>query len=82
MAPYLEIYLVGHLKETVCHDFLYGVHYHCLGLGCKGENGNAQNYTAVNVKNSQFHELPIIKIVLNHHNHYIMLSTILCEANI
>ena len=39
------------------------------GVHARRPNGNAQNYAGVNVKNSQFHELQIIKTVLNHLNH-------------
>ena len=53
------------------------------GVHARRRNGNAQNYAAVNVKNSQLHELPIIKTVLNHLTQFIMFTTIsLCEVKI
>ena len=53
------------------------------GVHSRRQNGNAQNYAAVNVKNSQLHELPIIKTVLNHITQFIMFTTIiLCEGKI
>ena len=79
---WLPVWSTLPLSSKACSELMK-----CSCKNVKGyarrRNGNAQNYAAVNVKNSQLHELPIIKTVLNHLAQFIMFTTIiLCEVKI